>query len=395
MARLMFGGGITDWTFVITADDFAQVRGGVTLTFYDQETGGTRYDDLQTLSGSPMTQVVTSGGLDGRTKGQIPAFLGPNGVFEMWADGNGGSGPRVLMSAANIGSELGPVASQLAAHIAPNNVNPHGTTLASLTDVSALSSATTGQLIGKDAGGKWVPVTVPGVGGTVTLAGAQTITGAKTFDTGDTATTRIVVQAAETGQTADILAAFSGVDTGQGGARQRVFYLNNEGAARAVAPRSSSPAFRARAQTGQTANIVEVCDSSNNPIAVFTANGSLRAPNIVNSIMLSKAGAVVVGAGTFTWYNDAGVPLTIRSVRASVGTAPTGATLMVDVNLNGATIYTTSANRPTIPIGAKTSGKNTGMGTTTIPDGGAITVDVDQVGSTVAGADLVVQIDVY
>jgi hypothetical protein len=64
----------------------------------------------------------------------------------------------------------------------------------------------------------------------------------------------------------------------------------------------------------------------------------------------------------------------------------------VDINKNGVTIFTTQGNRPTIAIAGTTSGKVTNMDVTTIADGDSLTVDVDQVGSTVAGADLTVQI---
>ena len=73
-----------------------------------------------------------------------------------------------------------------------------------------------------------------------------------------------------------------------------------------------------------------------------------------------------------------------------VKTAPTGASLIVDVNLNGLSLWnTTPANRPTIPAGF-------GYGVSGAPDftAGAdndvLTMDVDQVGSTIAGSDLTV-----
>jgi len=106
----------------------------------------------------------------------------------------------------------------------------------------------------------------------------------------------------------------------------------------------------------------------------------------------SRSGTLETGQGAHRLYNDTGFALTIRSVRASVGTPPTGAPIIVDVNVNGATIFTTQANRPTIPAGQNTSGAATGQSVTTIPDGGYFTVDIDQVGSTQAGADLTVQI---
>jgi hypothetical protein len=106
----------------------------------------------------------------------------------------------------------------------------------------------------------------------------------------------------------------------------------------------------------------------------------------------SKAGNLAVAAGAHRLYNDAGETLTIKAVRASVGTAPTGAAVIVDVNVGGTTIFSTQSNRPTIAISGNTSGKVTTMNTVSIADGAYFTIDIDQVGSTVTGADLTVQI---
>jgi hypothetical protein len=105
----------------------------------------------------------------------------------------------------------------------------------------------------------------------------------------------------------------------------------------------------------------------------------------------THSGELAVGAGTYTYYNDTGRTLQIVSVRASVGVAPTGAAVIVDVHLNGTTIYTTQANRPTIAVSTKTV-KSTNPNVTAWPDGQAVTVDIDQIGSTIKGAGLVVQI---
>jgi hypothetical protein len=74
-----------------------------------------------------------------------------------------------------------------------------------------------------------------------------------------------------------------------------------------------------------------------------------------------------------------------------VVSAPTGANLIVDVNKNGTTIATSS--KPTIVAGA-TSGSSETFTTTTFAIGDVITMDIDQVGSTVAGAGLSIQLDV-
>lgn len=102
------------------------------------------------------------------------------------------------------------------------------------------------------------------------------------------------------------------------------------------------------------------------------------------------AGTLAAGANAARYYVEEAV--TITAVRASVGTAPTGATLIVDVNKNGTTIYTTQGNRPTIAISGNTATANS-PDVTTLAAGDYLTVDIDQVGSTVAGGDLTVQIE--
>lgn len=106
-------------------------------------------------------------------------------------------------------------------------------------------------------------------------------------------------------------------------------------------------------------------------------------------LVYSRVGtcAVVTGVSKIP-MNGAG---TIVEVRAYVNTAPTGAALIVDVNKNGTTIYGTQANRPTIAAGANAATGGTAS-VTTFAAGDVFSVDIDQVGSTVAGSDLVVVI---
>lgn len=111
----------------------------------------------------------------------------------------------------------------------------------------------------------------------------------------------------------------------------------------------------------------------------------------------SAAGTLTTGVGKFRIYNDTGDTLTIRAVRITVNTAPTGASIICDISKGtgtgaSTTIFTTQGNRPTVAISGFTSGKVTNMDVTSFPDGDYLTVDIDQVGSTIAGADLVAQI---
>lgn len=123
--------------------------------------------------------------------------------------------------------------------------------------------------------------------------------------------------------------------------------------------------------------------------AALNPDGSRKFRQI---IPFSAAGDVKAEPGTHKIYNDTGETLRILSVRASVGTAPTGSSLIVDVNLGGTTIFTTQANRPAITSGSTTSGAVTSMNVVNWAPGQVMTVDVDQVGSTTAGKSLTVQV---
>lgn len=107
-----------------------------------------------------------------------------------------------------------------------------------------------------------------------------------------------------------------------------------------------------------------------------------------------KAGAQTVAAlaATETFYNDTDSTLYVGSVRATVGTAPTGASLIADVQLDGTSIFaTTTANRPTIAVSTNTDLAGT-PDTVAIPAGGKLTFSVTQIGSGTAGSDLVIQV---
>ena len=109
----------------------------------------------------------------------------------------------------------------------------------------------------------------------------------------------------------------------------------------------------------------------------------------------SSTGLLMTETGQHRLYNDSGAPWRVLSVRASVGTAPTGGSAIIDINVNGTTIFTTQANRPTILAGSYTSGKITNMNVATVNDGSYLTVDIDQIGSSTPGSDLTVQVEVY
>jgi hypothetical protein len=100
-----------------------------------------------------------------------------------------------------------------------------------------------------------------------------------------------------------------------------------------------------------------------------------------------RAGTMTTGTGTDRIYNTSGVTRTLVHVGIGLVTAPTGAAFIADVNKNGTTIFTTQASRPSIAVSTFYD-LSSAPDVTTWASGDYLTVDRDQVGSTIAGADL-------
>lgn len=103
-------------------------------------------------------------------------------------------------------------------------------------------------------------------------------------------------------------------------------------------------------------------------------------------------------AGTLSTGTNQGIrwiapqDMTISKCWLRVKTAPTGAAILIDININGSTIWSTQGNRGTIAASG-TNNSTTTFDTTAISNGDYLDLDIDQVGSTVAGADLTVVLE--
>lgn len=119
---------------------------------------------------------------------------------------------------------------------------------------------------------------------------------------------------------------------------------------------------------------------------VLSSGVSIFAANVHPFFVpFTRPGTLATGTGTIRFRMP--VAATIQHVRLAVGTAPTGQSILVDVNKNGTTIFTTQANRPAIAAGANAETATTAPDVTALAAGDYLTVDVDQVGSGTAGAD--------
>jgi len=110
------------------------------------------------------------------------------------------------------------------------------------------------------------------------------------------------------------------------------------------------------------------------PTFVFTFTGTLSiGTNVTPALIVNNA-------------------LTINKAYAYVKTVPTGAAILIDININATSIWNSDqGNRLTVAASAQT-GSQTIFDTTALQEGDIITIDIDTIGSSVAGSDLTVEL---
>jgi hypothetical protein len=139
--------------------------------------------------------------------------------------------------------------------------------------------------------------------------------------------------------------------------------------------------------SGSTGDVLQILSSTS---VGWGAGGGGSGTGIVTRGGFRSGNAVVETQATAPiLMSQAG---TITGIRTYVRTAPVGASLIVDVLKNGVSVYPTSA-KPTITSGTNLSSVAV-PDTTTIAAGDIFEISITQIGSTTAGADLLVNIDV-
>ena len=83
---------------------------------------------------------------------------------------------------------------------------------------------------------------------------------------------------------------------------------------------------------------------------------------------------------------------TLTDVRCSVNTAPTGSTLIVDINESGSTILSTKLSIDVSETTSTTATTPPVISDTSLSDDSIISIDIDKIGSTVAGTGLKVEL---
>jgi hypothetical protein len=142
--------------------------------------------------------------------------------------------------------------------------------------------------------------------------------------------------------------------------------------------------------------------AQNQAIAMYTArstpnvgpagnNGNSLLDTIIASAS-DESTAITVGGPKTTFRAPYELDLTLGYVRISLTNAPTGADFIVDVHMNGATIFSTLVRIDATELTSVSSAIPAVLSVTAIPDDAEFTVHVTQVGSTIAGTGLKVAV---
>lgn len=107
--------------------------------------------------------------------------------------------------------------------------------------------------------------------------------------------------------------------------------------------------------------------------------------------IFTAVGTLTVSNNPLRIYNKFGINQTISEVFLSAGTAPTGSGIVVDIHKGGTTIFTNQTHRPQIIAGANT-GNATTIDVANWYMNEYLTAHIDNIGSSVAGSDLVIHI---
>ena len=120
---------------------------------------------------------------------------------------------------------------------------------------------------------------------------------------------------------------------------------------------------------------------------LYRAGGSFVGLPAEYSVALSdESTALTAGTAKVTFRMP--FAMTLAAVRASVNTAPTGSTLVVDINESGSTILSTKLSIDATEKTSTTAATAAVISDTGLADDAEMTIDIDQIGSTIAGAGL-------
>ena len=103
------------------------------------------------------------------------------------------------------------------------------------------------------------------------------------------------------------------------------------------------------------------------------------------TVVFCLTGVLTTGVNKIGWLSTGAYAITKIKIYSS--TTPTGADIIVDIHKNGVSLFTTQTNRPTVVAGTNLGTDRTNMDITTVVENDYVSLDVDQVGSTIVGGN--------
>jgi len=142
-------------------------------------------------------------------------------------------------------------------------------------------------------------------------------------------------------------------------------------------------------------NLIDLQVGSSSKFTVDNA-GQITKGQVIESLSYAvsdETTALTTGTAKITFRMP--YAFTLTDVRSNVTTAPTDATLTVDINETGSTILSTKLTIDSTEKTSTTAATAVVISDTALADDAQMTIDIDQIGSTVAGAGLKVTLIGY
>lgn len=141
---------------------------------------------------------------------------------------------------------------------------------------------------------------------------------------------------------------------------------------------------------GDRMPVTDVSDASTDkyttPAEIAAYAASVQA-EVIAIAVLDETTALTTGTTKFSF--DMPFAMTLSDIIATVTTAPTGASLIADVSDGGTSIMTTDKLEiEATETSTETAATGPALTDTALARNATITIDIDQVGSTIAGAGL-------
>jgi hypothetical protein len=159
----------------------------------------------------------------------------------------------------------------------------------------------------------------------------------------------------------------------------------------------SDSAFRVVGSSDATKKVAFEVDTlvdaaTTRTLTVPNASGTIALTTLIGApielIIACSDEATSLTTGTAKVTFRAPYAFTLTAVRASVNTAPTGSTLIVDINEAGTTVLSTKLSIDASEKTSTTAASAAVISDSAIADDAEITIDIDQIGSTIAGKGL-------